>query len=271
MAALNWTMLGAGRPVPLPSEKWLWTSSPNSIAASLFPHPPGSPLNVQPKKGEELRASRGTLYVSQKRVVYVAEGASSDRGGVDQAGPSSRAAEATGSLASGQASIAPGGLPQEAAKKVPLQSLSVPLRFFVDGRFVQPWFSATYYEALCMEGDKSGGLELPHLVRFYFKESGGYDFWTTVEEVKSRAELTTRRGGPPVEPLPLYSPPPSTSASSAVPNHPTQPSDPDLLAAQVAQDAEDAEEAQMEARCETGGDRPPPVPAPDEAPPAYQA
>lgn len=160
MAALNWTMLDGGRPVPLPGEKWLYTSSPNSIDVSLFPHPPGSPLNIQPKKDEEIRASRGTLYVSQKRVVYVAAGASSAGSGAGQAGPSSRAAEGTGSLASGQASIAPGGLPQEAAKKVPLQSLSVPLRYFVDGRFVQPWFSATYYEAMCLEGDKSGGLEV---------------------------------------------------------------------------------------------------------------
>lgn len=165
MAALNWTMLDAGRPVPLPSEKWLWTSSPNSIAVTLFPHPPGSPLNIQPRKGEELKASRGTLYVSQKRVVYVAEGASSAGGGVGQAGSSSMAAEATGSLANGQASIAPGGLPQDAAKKVPLQSLSVPLRYFVDGRFVQPWFSTTYYEALCLEGDKSGGLEVSRRIR----------------------------------------------------------------------------------------------------------
>ncbi|BGP22075.1 hypothetical protein Rt10032_c18g5969 [Rhodotorula toruloides] len=268
MAALNWTMLDVGRPVPLPGEKWLWMSPNSSITLSLFPHPPGSPLNVQPKKGEELKASRGTLYVSQKRVVYVAE---VGPGETNQAGPSSRAAEPISSLGSGQASIVPRGLPQEAAKQVPIQSLSVPLRHFVDGRFVQPWFSATYYEALCLEGDNSGGLEMPHLVRFYFKESGGYDFWTTVEEAKSRAELTTRRGGPAVEPLPLYSPPPRTSVAAASSNHPAQPSDIDLLAAQVAQDAEDAEQAQAEARCQTGCDRPPPTSTPSEAPPAYQA
>ena len=74
MAALNWAMLTPqGQPVPLPHEKWLFSSSPGTVAISLFPHPPGSPLNVEPKPADtHYRHQHGTLYLSQKRVVYVA-------------------------------------------------------------------------------------------------------------------------------------------------------------------------------------------------------
>ncbi|BGP37129.1 hypothetical protein JCM10450v2_001037 [Rhodotorula kratochvilovae] len=278
MAALNWAMLTPqGHPVPLPGEKFLWSSSP-SIAISLFPHPPGSPLNVQPAKDSEYKATGGTLHVSQKRVVYVAPGApsaSAAGGGAVGTSAQGRSANAGdgGSLASGQASIAPGSGPRQ---RPPLHTLSVPIRFFVDGRFVQPWFTTAYYEALCLEGDGSGGLDTPHLVRLYFKESGGFDFYTAVEEVKARAEMADGRRGTPVEQLPAYEAPPSAhctplaqptaaappSSSLAPPPHPprTAPSPADLAAARVATDAEESEYAALEQRCQAEG-----APPPDEA------
>ncbi|GAA5828234.1 hypothetical protein JCM3770_005412 [Rhodotorula araucariae] len=297
MAALNWAMLTPqGDPVPLPGEKFLWRSSP-SIGLSLFPHPPGSPLSVQPArdKDQEYKATAGTLHVSQKRIVYVAPGAPSTSGpGGGAPGNSSASDSDRGSLASGQASH----------QRPPLHTLSVPIRSFVDGRFVQPWFTAAYYEALCLEGDGSGGLDMPHLVRFFFKESGGYDFYTAVEEVKARAEMASDRRGTPVEqllpvPVPIltsqhaacprpaaaYEAPPSSDsrAPSAPPRaplatpHPAAapasllaapppppparqmaPSPAALVAAQVAAEADESEQRALEERCQAEG--PPPVP-----------
>ncbi|GJN87801.1 hypothetical protein Rhopal_000756-T1 [Rhodotorula paludigena] len=202
MAALNWAMLSPeGRPVPLPGEKFVFSSTP-TINVSLFPHPPGSPPSVQPTKDNEYKATGGTLYVSQRRVVFVAPGA---RSGGAAAGAGSSAggtgsassAPAAGSLASGQASVAPGGVPPSAAQsRPPLETLSVPLRYFVDGRLVQPWFSASYYEAICLEGTGSGGLDTPHLVRLYFKEGGSYEFYSAVEEMRARADMSGRTGTP---------------------------------------------------------------------------
>lgn len=132
MAALNCAMLTPqGDPVPLPQEKFLWSSPPSSISLSLFPHPPGAPLSIQPHPDTEYTATGGTLYVSQKRILYVA--------------PLPRPHSSSSS---------PSRTP------TPLDSLSVPLRAFLDGRLVQPWFTANYYEALCLEGDKSGGLDV---------------------------------------------------------------------------------------------------------------
>lgn len=223
MAALNWAMLSpGGRPVPLPGEKFVFSSTP-AINVSLFPHPPGSPPSVQPTKDNEYKATGGTLYVSQRRVVFVAPGARAGGAAVgagsSAAGTgSTSSAPAAGSLASGQASIAPGGVPPSAApSRPPLETLSVPLRYFVDGRLVQPWFTASYYEALCLEGNGSGGLHVsqtghfvwplsvrltspagqtPHLVRLYFKEGGSYEFYSAVEEMRARAEMSGRTGTP---------------------------------------------------------------------------
>lgn len=144
MAALNCVMLShAGEPVPLPSEKFLFSSRTRTVSISLFARPPGADFSVQPRRGHEYKQNHGTLHVSQKRIVYVAAGA---------IGPTSGAA---GSLALGQASIAPGAISPD---KVPLMTLSIPLRYFIDGHLVQPWFGANYYEALCIDGDGAGDL-----------------------------------------------------------------------------------------------------------------
>ncbi|TNY24026.1 hypothetical protein DMC30DRAFT_410501 [Rhodotorula diobovata] len=228
MAALNCAMLTPqGDPVPLPQEKFLWSSPPSSISLSLFPHPPGAPLSIQPHPDTEYTATGGTLYVSQKRILYVA--------------PLPRPHSSSSS---------PSRTP------TPLDSLSVPLRAFLDGRLVQPWFTANYYEALCLEGDKSGGLDTPHLVRFYFKQGGAYDFYSAVEEVKARAAMVDGRHGPAYEPPP----PPATSSSSpaaaAPPGGttapPAAPSPADLAAAHVAAAAEEREQAARERACGVG-------------------
>ncbi|GAA5854532.1 hypothetical protein JCM9279_000834 [Rhodotorula babjevae] len=299
MAALNWAMLTPqGVPVPLPHEKWLFSSSPGTVSISLFPHPPGSPLNVEPKPTDTHYKHRdGTLYLSQKRVVYVAP--PSSRRHLPSGGTASSHSH-QGSLASGSASILPPAASTSTAAPPPpvaaataggpasLESLSVPLRAFVDGRLVQPWFSANYYEALCLEGDGSGGLEGPHLVRFSFKEGGAPDFYSAVEEVKARAELSSARRGTPVEQLPAYEPPPPSSLAqpSSTPHssshlapspsspldlaHRTGPSDADLAAANVATAADESEQLARDERCAAQGGPPPPVGVgADEAPPGY--
>lgn len=332
MAALNWAMLSPeGHPIPLPGEKFVFSSTP-TINVSLFPHPPGSPPSIQPTKDNEYKATGGTLYVSQRRVVFVAPGA---RSGGAAAGAGSSAggtgsassAPAAGSLASGQASVAPGGVPPSAAQsRPPLETLSVPLRYFVDGRLVQPWFSASYYEALCLAGNGSGGLDVsqtgrfllplsvrltspagqtPHLVRLYFKEGGSYEFYSAVEEMRVRAEMSGRAGTP-VEslrtlaislPEPLFCTLLTRSAccdattavyearadtarpavsSSAVPDpgpapHGELPAD-DLVAAQTAAAAEEAERHVLEQQCagRVVSAVSPPV-GEGEAPPRYEA
>jgi hypothetical protein len=151
MAALNCVMLSpTGDPVPLPSEKFLFSSRTRTVSISLFARPPGADFSVQPKRGQEYKQNHGTLHVSQKRIVYVAAGAATASASI---GPTSGAA--AGSLALGQASIAPGAISPD---KVPLMTLSIPLRYFIDGHLVQPWFGANYYEALCIDGDGAGDL-----------------------------------------------------------------------------------------------------------------
>ena len=169
MAALNCVMLSqAGDPVPLPSEKFLFSSRPRTISLSLFPRPPGADFSVQPKRGQEYKQNHGTLHVSQKRIVYVAAGATATA----SIGPTSGAA--AGSLALGQASIAPGTSSAIAPDKVPLMTLSIPLRYFVDGHLVQPWFGANYYEALCIEGDGAGDLTVHTAPHFAFNLTRGH-------------------------------------------------------------------------------------------------
>jgi len=175
MAALNWAMLTPqGQPVPLPHEKWLFSSSPGTVAISLFPHPPGSPLNVEPKPADtHYRHQHGTLYLSQKRVVYVAPpspSSTSSRRHLPSGGTATSHTHQGSHASSSTATLPPAATTSTiptppstaAASKGPasLESLSVPLRAFVDGRLVQPWFSANYYEAVCLEGDGSGGLEV---------------------------------------------------------------------------------------------------------------
>ncbi|GAA5860392.1 hypothetical protein JCM3774_000404 [Rhodotorula dairenensis] len=272
MAAINCVMLSAtGQPVPLPGEKFLYSSTP-TVAVSLFARPLGADFSVQPKKGHEYKQGKGTVHVSQKRIVYVTVGGASSTPTIrPTSGASGSRGGGVSSHAAGQASIATDvndHLPSVAVApdKVPLATLSVPLRFFVDGHLVQPWFGANYYEALCLEGDGTGDLSGPHIIRLYFKEGGSYEFYTAVEEVKARAELHSRRDTP-VEQLPAYTAANGAESSliidsvasgtapalvegltpvpSAIPAR-TAPSPADLAAAETARVAEEAERVQRE-------------------------
>ncbi|SCZ92067.1 BZ3500_MvSof-1268-A1-R1_Chr5-3g08314 [Microbotryum saponariae] len=177
MASLNWVMLSPSRsPIPLPSEKVLHTIG--SVSISLFPCAPGSAPNAKPTPASsESKSDKGTLYATNKRVVYVSTVAREGKG-------------------------------------TTVDSLSVPWQSFVDGRFVQPWFGANYYEALCLPDPRStdSGISTPHLSRFYFNEAGGYQFYEICEEMKARIGNSSGSGrGTPVEALPLYEPPSTTT------------------------------------------------------------
>lgn len=157
MTAINCVMLSArGDPIPLPGEKFLYNSTA-TVSISLFRRPEGADFSVQPRKGHEYKATGGTVYVSQRRIVYVAREAAV-AGSSSSAGSGATAAIQLGSLAAGQASLAPDAQILAAPGKVQLATLSVPLRFYVDGHLVQPWLSANYVEALCITDNSADGL-----------------------------------------------------------------------------------------------------------------
>lgn len=142
MASLNYAILAPSTlsPLPLPSEKFLLTTP--SISLSLFPSTPGSAPSQSPSSPAVERRALGSVHVSNQRIVFV-----------------SSAAE-PGSLATGSASIATGGAGAAGSGgKVVLRTLSVPYGSLLDGRYVQPWFAATYYEALVVPA-RGGGLQV---------------------------------------------------------------------------------------------------------------
>ena len=126
-------------------------------------------------------------------------------------------------------------------------------------------------------------LRLPcqgaHVVRFYFKERGAGEFAATVAELQARLGTDSGRATP-VEPLPLYSPPPGDPALSPDPGvaarpgpsglanevRRASPSEGDMEAARVARTAE-ADERAREFRSGEVAD----PPAHDQwAPPGYE-
>ena len=115
MASLDCAMLSPNlQPVPLPAEKFL--VSLQSISLSLYPCPPGAALSVAPPKGSSHLQANGSVYVSNKRVVFV--------GDMKKAGA--------------------------------VKSMSCSLSHFVDGHFEQPIFGANRYTALCLPADGGG-------------------------------------------------------------------------------------------------------------------
>lgn len=224
MAALNCVMLSpSGQPVPLPGEKFLFSSTP-TVSLSLFSRPPGADFSIQPKKGEEYKAVGGTVHVSPRRIVYVAKDArpsvgppSGDTASSSVGATASAGNAGVGSLASGSASNTSARTAGASSSQVTLATLSVPLRHFVDSHLVQPWLRATYLEALCLCSEDAEDLRVrlpsfprdgvawlhvsspptlqsPHIARFYFKEGGGFEFYQAIEEVKARAEIGGRSG-----------------------------------------------------------------------------
>lgn len=67
-------------------------------------------------------------------------------------------------MAGGAASIVQGeGSTGGGEGKEEIQTLSIPFTHYHDGRFVQPWFAATYYEALILPAS-GGGLEVRNVL-----------------------------------------------------------------------------------------------------------
>ncbi|GAA6011441.1 hypothetical protein JCM11491_002787 [Sporobolomyces phaffii] len=202
MASLNWVVLDHNTlaPVPLPREKTLMTLA--AVSISLVPAPARSATRPPAPTGE-YKADRGTVYLSNQRVVYVAP-----------------------------PTLPPGDSPAPSPSPSPsgatLETLSVPYTHFQDGRFHQPFFGANYYEATCLNAP-DGGLSVPHVVRLYFKEGGGFDFYSTVLEMKERLAAQQPRGraasanGTVAEDLPLYSATaPTASRASSSNSTPTR-------------------------------------------------
>ncbi len=127
MASLNWAMTGpSGAPLALPSEKFIFDAE--QVTISLFPSKPGAPLTQAAEAGAEYAVTGGRVFLSNKRVVYVAPSAGEK-----------------------------GKKPLH--KDELLKTFSVPLERALDGRLHQPWFGAPYYEALAMSAQE-GGLEV---------------------------------------------------------------------------------------------------------------
>lgn len=127
MASINWAMTGpSGSPLALPSEKFLFTAE--AVTLSLFPSQPGAPLTQAPDPAREYAVPGGRAFVSNRRVVFVSPG-------------------------DGARGKKPVG------KEEGLRTFSVPLERAVDGRLMQPWFGAPYWEALVASA-REGGLEV---------------------------------------------------------------------------------------------------------------
>ncbi|GAA5975879.1 hypothetical protein JCM5350_000765 [Sporobolomyces pararoseus] len=261
MASINWVILDSNTlvPVPLPREKVLL--SVTSVSLHLFPSSSRTTTPSTTGNGT-YKIDWGTLYLSNQRIVYVSPPKL-------QTGDGSTSSAATSNST--------------------LETFSVPYSHFQDGRLNQPFFGANYFEATCLPA-REGGLEGTHTIRFYFKEGGGFDFYSTVLEMKERlaslprSQRQGRTSSNSVvgEDLPLYTVTPATPAPSA-PDSTIRsiPSNSDLQAADVARQAENDED---NARTRPSVAEHPPPPAPtstttssnpppigDDAPPSYTA
>ncbi|EMR08513.1 hypothetical protein PNEG_02996 [Pneumocystis murina B123] len=65
------------------------------------------------------------------------------------------------------------------------KNFACPLNKFVDGSFIQPWFSSNYYQATVYPVPQ-GGLPSVASVKFIFKEGGGFDFATKFSDIQFR-------------------------------------------------------------------------------------
>ena len=170
--------------MPLPHEKVVHTIK--RVGLKLSPLPDGAPLSYSAPK-HLVKKANGTVYLSNKRIAFVSDKNGKDDGKGD------------------------GGSRGNDDTAVEIDTFSLPLTHFHDGRFVQPWFGANYYEGCCAPAP-GGGLDrlvndvgVPpssssssspsFAVSFTFNEAGGFDFYETVEEMKQRISDGGHRGG----------------------------------------------------------------------------
>ncbi|KAI5479711.1 hypothetical protein MNV49_002970 [Pseudohyphozyma bogoriensis] len=177
MASLNWTLTHptTSLPLPLPSEKTLLTLP--SIAISLAPQPSSTTTKSEKKE----RTATGTVYLTNQRFIFISSAPPAARSSLSVGNASivNPAGSSTTSRGDGGAA---GGEP---TGNETIHSISVPWSHYTDGRYVQPWFTATYYESLLLPAP-GGGFLGPQLLKVYFKELGGYQFYEIVEEMKAR-------------------------------------------------------------------------------------
>lgn len=68
--SINWVMTSPeGKPLPLPSEKFLFSAE--SVNLGLFPNQPGAPLTQTPRHETEYTGTGGSVFVSNKRIVWI--------------------------------------------------------------------------------------------------------------------------------------------------------------------------------------------------------
>jgi len=189
--ALNCCMLTPRQPptpVPLPEEK-------------AFISIPGVQIKLQAMaSSSQVRAGSivhsspsGSIYLTSKRVIFVAPNAASLPLPSPQPEPgSNQHRDRDRDLAE-------------------IRSLSVNLANLRSGRFVQPWLSANYYDAVLLP-QPGGGLGGLYTLKIYFNEGRAFEFHQTLEDVRARY-----REQQPVaeEPLPLYDSASSSAGSAA--------------------------------------------------------
>ncbi|KAH8929035.1 hypothetical protein BT69DRAFT_1315886 [Atractiella rhizophila] len=167
--SVNWTMISPvnRQPVPLPNEKFFI-----SIAGIDLTLRPCSTTSVPSPAGAGQNAY-GVVHLSNQRVVFITDSPNDKKEG------------------------------EEEEDKKDLESLSIPIGNFQDGRFEQPWFGANYYEASVVPVSE-GGLQGLQQVKFSFKEGQAWRFYEVMEEIKSlyTGGAASSRG----EDLPAYEP-----------------------------------------------------------------
>jgi len=186
--------------------------------------------STNPVKGPLTASALGRCYLTNKRLIFVAASAT---------------ATVTGTGSIGE-----------------FKTLSVPIGNYQDGRLVQPWLAANYYEAI-IRPVRDGGLSAPQLSKLSFKEGQSWNFVETLEEIRRRFEEESgRTNGGDTEVLPLYTPsePPVPTIDPQGsyflrPIPATRPSDDVLEAASIARLAEASEHSNT-SEFETS-DRPP--------------
>ncbi|KZV86407.1 hypothetical protein EXIGLDRAFT_724847 [Exidia glandulosa HHB12029] len=141
--------------------------------------PAGSSATSGGSGGSKTLKDWGKLWLSEQRVVFVADSAA-------------------------------------AGSNAPLQSLSVPLLHVLATSFQQPVFGANYF-AFDVRPVPNGGLTSGTKVEVRFKDRGLQEFIGTLEKVRERAMYMKREEDDLEDSLPVYSGAPSTSHTPVPP------------------------------------------------------
>ena len=192
--------------ISLPHERTLFSSP---VRTSFTLSASGTP-------GFTYTASTGVVYITNQRVIYLPTSATS-------AGPSTPTSTSTPT----SSSLAPSSS-SSSSKQSTFESFSAPLSHLQDSRIVAPFFGPNSWCASVVPV-ANGGIPVASAssaieLKLVFKDGGAFDFHTTFETVKERAQQAMEAGSAEVhlEDLPAYedagAPPPP-----AVPAVPVEP------------------------------------------------